>query len=156
MAEAIQVTEPAAVPVEPGPAVAPDQDSGSGEPVPETSPEASPAAPLSFAFAEDSVTVSEGDSMASIVVERTGGMGNEASMIWWTAANTASPNDDYAELDVSTEQFSADQSSVTLYVPLVSDSLIEQPESFNVYLSWDSAPTEIADTTEVFVIDDDS
>lgn len=159
VADAIQVVEPAAVATEAEATSDPDQGLGPGASAPDASSleaEPAPDLPLRFAFAEDSVTVSEGDRMVSIVVQRSGGMGSEASMIWWTAANTASPGDDYAELGVSTEQFSADQDSMTLYVPLVSDSLIEQPESFNVYLSWDSAQTEIADTTEVFVIDDDA
>jgi len=114
------------------------------------------ATPLSFRFAQDTVTVSEADSMVAVLVERAGGLGGEASMIWWTGEGTAIASNDYADLGVRTETFSTDQVTLTVYVPLVSDSLAEQPESFNVYLSWESAPADFAETLEVIVVDDDA
>ena len=172
--EAVEDASPVAVPPEPEATVVGEPDPvpearlptepeatlvGEPDPVPEASLPTEPSpipTPLSFAFAQDAVTVSEADSMASIVVERSGGIGDEASMVWWTGEGTASANDDYADLGTRTETFAADQDSLTVYVPLVSDALIEQRESFNVYLSWESAPSEAVETLEVFVIDDDS
>lgn len=111
--------------------------------------------PPGIAFAQETVTVYEGQAMASILVQRRGMVDGEASVTWWTGDNTAIANHDYADLGVRTETFAAGQESLTFYVPLVSDSLIEERESFYVYVGSDLAPTYIVDRLEVVVIDND-
>jgi len=159
--EPVPTLRPVVVPSEPEPAVVHEQSGVASEPLPiqpalSSGDVSANSVPLSFEFAQDTITVSEGDNMVSIVVQRAGGLGREASMIWWTGDNTAGASSDYADLGASAEAFAPDQESLTVYVPLVSDSLVEQRESFNVYLSWESAPTGLVKTLEVVVIDDDS
>jgi hypothetical protein len=108
-----------------------------------------------MAFAQDAVTVYEGANMTTIMLRRRGVIDAAASVTWWTSDNTAIANQDYADLGVRTETFAAGQESLTIYVPLVSDSLIEETESFYVYVSWDAAPTYVVDRLEVFVVDND-
>jgi len=112
-------------------------------------------APPGFAFAQETVTVSEGEGMASFVIQRLRGADGGASVTWWTRDNTAIANDDYADLGLRTETFLTGQENLTVYVPLISDSLLEERETFSVYLSWDSAPADLVEGLEVVVIDDD-
>ncbi len=112
-------------------------------------------APPSIAFAREAVTVREGQDMASVVIQRHGNVDSEIPIFWWTGDNTAIADLDYAELGVRTETFAAGGESMSLYVPLISDSLAEQRESFYVFVASDLGPETVSDRLEVFVDDDD-
>jgi hypothetical protein len=101
-------------------------------------PRIEPAAPRlpaepRFRFADSVVTVAEGQGAAQIVVERSDDTA-AASLVWWTAADTAIAGEDYADFGQSTEDFAPGEQSRVLLVPLVSDSVPETRESFYVHL----------------------
>lgn len=112
-------------------------------------------APPTIAFARETVTVREGQDMASIVIQRHGNVDSEIPVFWWTGDNTAIADLDYAEFGVRTETLAAGVETMSLYVPLISDSLAEQRESFYVFVSSDLGPETISDRLEVIVNDDD-
>lgn len=112
-----------------------------------------PVEPLSISFAARTVTAYENTGMAAIQVRRRGAMGDEVSVIWWTADNSAVANRDYAELGARMEKLRAGQTNLTIYVPLVVDSEPEPRESFYVYVGSALAPKQSFDKLEVFVID---
>lgn len=117
--------------------------------------EATTAVPTAIAFAQESVVVREGQDMASVVLERIGDAGTESPVLWWTGDNTAIADLDYADLGVRSETFAAGVDSISLYVPLISDSLAEPRESFYVFVASDLEPGTVSDRIEVIVNDDD-
>lgn len=106
-------------------------------------------------FDKQSLTVNESQSMAAVSLRRNGGTNKSASVIWWTGENTAQTDVDYAELGVRTEIFSAGQKIMTVYIPIVSDSVIEETESFYVYAQSNLALKNEVSVLEVIVVDDD-
>ena len=114
-----------------------------------------PAATSEIAFQQASITVGESESMASISVGRQGDIMKQESLVWWTASNTAMTDLDYAELGVQIETLESGQENVTLYIPIVSDAVAEERESFFVYASIEESPDPDPRVLQVFIIDDD-
>jgi len=106
-------------------------------------------------FERPSLTVRESQSMAAISLRRNGDATQSAQVIWWTGENTARTDLDYAELGVRTEYFSAGQDRMTVYVPIISDSVSEGTESFYVYAQSNLASKSEINALEVIVVDDD-
>ncbi len=106
-------------------------------------------------FDKQSLMVNESQNMVSISLHRNGSAIKRASVIWRAGENTARTNVDYAELGVRTELFSAGQKSMTVYVPLVSNSVIEGTESFYVYVQSDLMLKNEVNALEVIVVADD-
>jgi len=115
-----------------------------------------PSAPPQFAFAQRTLTVSEGAASARIEIRRTGSLAEETSVVWWTADRTAVADEDYAVLGARIASFAAGEASKVVYVPLVADSVAERQESFIVNLRADRAGAGAAAQLEVVVVDDDS
>ena len=109
-----------------------------------------------FAFAERTLTVSEGETSARIEIRRTGSLTAEASVVWWTADRTALADEDFAVLGARVERFAAGEASKVVYLPLVADSIAERRETFVVNLRADRAGAWTAEPLEVVVLDDDS
>jgi hypothetical protein len=109
-----------------------------------------------FEFAERTVTVSEREPSARVVIRRTGSLAEEASVVWWTVDRTALADEDYAVLGARIEHFAAGEETRAIYVPLVADSVAEQRESFFVNLGADRAGSRAGVRLEVVVLDDDS
>ena len=117
--------------------------------------DSAPTAPPTIAFSREAVMVHEGQDMASVVIQRLGNVESETPVFWWTGDNTAIADLDYADLGVRSETFAAGVESLSLYVPLISDSLAEQRETFYVFVASDLGPETISDRIEVIVNDDD-
>ncbi|MGI9260948.1 MAG: Calx-beta domain-containing protein, partial [Woeseiaceae bacterium] len=111
--------------------------------------------PPTVSFAREAVMVREGQDMASVVLQRLGNTEAETPVFWWTGDNTAIADLDYADLGVRSETFETGVESISLYVPLISDSLAEQRESFYVFVASDLEPGTVSDRIEVIVNDDD-
>src|SRR5690606_35855024 len=86
-------------------------------------------------FAERLVTVVENQGLARVVVQRSGDRREPATFSWWIVGDTATPGEDYANLQRRTERLGADAAELTLLIPLVDDVLPEPRESFYVYLA---------------------
>lgn len=161
--------EPAAVPrpasdAQASAAVAP----GGAPPVAGAAPEAAPifastpasaaAPPPQFSFAQPVATVSESEAAARIVIQRSGNLAGSASVVWWTRENTASPDEDYADLGQRIERFGPGERSRSVYVPLIKDTVQKPGRSFNVYLGRDGTGTgrlEPDSGMRVDIVDDD-
>jgi hypothetical protein len=112
------------------------------------------AAPPRFEFVERTLTVSEWEGSARVVIRRTGPLDEEASVVWWTTDGTAVADEDYAVLGARVARFGVGEDTQVLHVPLIADSLPESRESFVVNLRGERAGGT-ARQLEVVVLDDD-
>jgi Ser/Thr protein kinase RdoA (MazF antagonist) len=86
------------------------------------------------AFAAQSYAVGAGDPAARIVIRRLGKPEGELSFVWWTEAASAEPDVDYASLGARTEHMASGQDKLTVYVPIISNSLRTRTTQFHVAL----------------------
>ena len=112
--------------------------------------------PSRFAFAERSMTVSEGETSARIAIRRTGSLAEKESVVWWTANRSALADEDYAVLGARIEVFAPGEEVRVVHVPLIADSMPEQRESFVVNLRAERPGAGSAGQLEVTIVDDDS
>jgi YVTN family beta-propeller protein len=85
-------------------------------------------------FSAATYTVSEVAGTAAIVVSRTGGLAEGVTVTFSTSAGTATPGDDYTET-TTTLTFAGGETSKTVLVPIVNDSVVEPNETVNLTLS---------------------
>jgi hypothetical protein len=99
---------------------------------------AAPAAealkPPHAAFAAESYDVADGDPAARIVVRRVGSKQGELSFVWWTEAESAEPDVDYASFGRRIEHIPSGQDKITVYVPIISNPLRRTSSQFHVAL----------------------
>ncbi len=161
-AETPAAAESAAVePPEPAPAAesaAPGGESGTVLAA-AGAPTAGAAAPgMQVAFSQREYVVSESAGVAAIEVRRNDSVG-DTSFVWWTRDGTARSGEDYADLGRSVERFRDGEAAVMLYVPIISDSIVEAPrEHFEVHLgvlSPEGNQVGALLTARVTILDDD-
>ena len=117
--------------------VAPNTDEAAADvrpaelPAPPAAAATPTSAPPQFAFAQRTLTVTEGEASARIEIRRTGSLAEEASVVWWTADRTALADEDYAVLGARIASFAAGEASKVVYVPLVADSVAERQREFH-------------------------
>ncbi|MGA2564803.1 MAG: protein kinase, partial [Steroidobacteraceae bacterium] len=97
------------------------------------------ANPPHVAFAADRYAVVDGEPAARIVIRRVGSPTGDVSFVWWTEAGSAQPNVDYASLGRRTEHIASGQDKITVYVPIISNPLRQQPREFRVALAEQDA-----------------
>ena len=140
---------------DPGPAVS---EPTIAEPADTTQqPAASPSGdgPGTLEFAADTVTVSESDSMARVKVRRRGGATGAISFAWRTLDDSALAGEDYAAAELR-ETMAEGQTSATLLIPLVADSVAENTELLDLVIE-DPSGARLGSVTRVpvIIIDDD-
>jgi hypothetical protein len=146
--------EPAAPPPAPDAATPRQEATALPAPIPVDPPE-----PARFEFAGRSLTVSESETTARVVIRRVGARDMEASVVWWTSDDTATADDDYADLGARIETFAAGEESRTIFIPLVADVLPERRERLFVNLgpAGEQSPRlEPSLRLEIVIVDDDS
>jgi serine/threonine protein kinase len=120
-------------------------------------PAASPSGdgPGTLEFAADTVTVSESDSMARVKVRRRGGATGAISFAWRTLDDSALAGEDYAAAELR-ETMAEGQTSATLLIPLVADSVAENTELLDLVIE-DPSGARLGSVTRVpvIIIDDD-
>src|SRR5688572_11361460 len=120
-------------------------------------PAASPSGngPGTLEFAADTVTVSESDSMARVKVRRRGGAAGAISFAWRTLDDSALAGEDYAAAELR-ETMAEGQTSATLLIPLVADSVAENTELLDLVIE-DPSGARLGSVTRVgvIIIDDD-
>ena len=111
--------------------------------------------PGALGFASDTYTVSESDSMARVTVRRRGGAAGKVSFAWRTADDSALAGEDYASAE-GRETMAAGQTTATLLIPIIADSVAERTELIDVVIE-DASGAELGSLTRVpvIVIDDD-
>jgi hypothetical protein len=119
------------------------------------SPPPAPKPPV-LSFAAATIKAREGQSMLTLDIVRTSGDG-PASVVWWTTDDTAHAREDYASFGKRVERFAPEDNGRRIIIPIVSDSLREATEHFQVHIAAASDGTRIGaiDTVDVTLLDDD-
>lgn len=102
-----------------------------------------PAAAAGVTFSATRYDVSGGAPAARIIVRRVGNTSDEVPFVWWTEAASAKPDVDYAPLGRRVELIPRGKHNVTIFVPIISNPLRQQPTQFYVALG------ELPDSGEV-------
>lgn len=121
-----------------------------------------PSAPLGsvppvLRFVEDSVTVRESAGAARLTVRRADTQ-TPATIAWWTVDGTATAADDFADLGRVVEEFPAGERDLVLLIPIVSDSMPEGDETFEVQVVEAVSEDDVASSSlraRVTIVDDD-
>jgi len=120
-------------------------------------PVASPSGdgPGVLEFVADTATVSESDSIARVKVRRRGGAAGEISFAWRTIDDSALAGEDYAAAE-RRETMAEGQTSATLLIPIVADSVAENTELLDLVIE-DPSGARLGSVTRVpvIIIDDD-
>jgi len=113
--------------------------------------------PARFDFSQPVLTVSESDVAARIVIHRSGNTAQRASIVWWTAGESAVADQDFADLGRRVERFAPGETMRVVFVPLTNDTVAETVKSFYVYLGRadGSDITEPQSGMRIDIIDDD-
>jgi hypothetical protein len=113
------------------------------------------AGPGVLAFTSDTYTVSESDSMARVSVRRRGGAAGQTSFGWRTVDDSALAGEDYASAE-GRETMADGQTTATLLIPIVGDSVAEHIELLEVVIE-DASGAELGSVTRVplIIVDDD-
>ncbi len=90
--------------------------------------------PGSFQFDLSNLQIGEWESVATINVNRVGGSGGVASVIYMVSAGTATAGADYASLLSGTLNFADGQTLATFSITIVNDTLHESNETINLSL----------------------
>jgi solute carrier family 8 (sodium/calcium exchanger) len=101
--------------------------------------------------------VREGDTVARLTVLREAGNEGEVGFRWRTIGSSAEPGEDFAEFDATSELFGPGQDTAVLYIPIVSDALREDTETFYVEIESPRGGASLGPITRaaVVVMDDD-
>ena len=135
-----------------------------GEPVPSISlplvfvaPGAGPAGPPPSppALSVDDVVVNEAAGVVTFTITRTGDLSGTSSVTVTTADGTAFAGSDYGATGPVIVDFAVGQVTATFTVPILDDSVFEDPESFFVNLTSPTDATIADDQGVATIIDDD-
>jgi hypothetical protein len=157
------VTQPAATP--PATSPAPPSDEARAAPAavaPATEPAAASAPPAAvgpgrFTFAARAYSVREDAGMVALRIERRDGSTGAASVNWSTKPGSATPGEDYADFGPRTESFADGEKTRVIYVPIASDDVAEDRETFDVQLGEPTGGAALGATQSatVTIVDDD-
>jgi serine/threonine protein kinase len=86
-------------------------------------------------LAADTIDVPLTDPAARIIVRRRGSLQGAATFTWWTESGTAKPGQDFMAVSPHQEVIEEGKSSVSLFIPIVSDTTRQQPKSFYVVIN---------------------
>jgi len=108
-------------------------------------------------FAADTITVSESARVAPLRVVRRGGAEGTVSFRWRTTDDSALADRDFAALGTVSESIGSGETSKTLLVPIVSDSIAESTELFDVVIEDPTGGATLSAITRitVIIVDDD-
>jgi hypothetical protein len=115
------------------------------------------AGPGRLGFAADTITASESARVVPLRVVRRGGAEGTVSFRWRTIDDSAIADQDYAALGTVWESIGSGETSKTLLVPIVSDSIAESTELFDVVIEDPSAGATLGAISRitVIIVDDD-
>jgi serine/threonine protein kinase len=115
------------------------------------------AGPGRLGFVADTITVTESARVAPLRVVRRGGAEGTASFRWRTLDDSAVADRDYAALGTVRESIGPGETSKTLLIPIVSDSIAESTELFDVVIEDPTAGATLGAITRitVIIVDDD-
>ncbi len=94
-----------------------------------------PQGAAAVTFSASRYDVAASAPAARIVVRRVGNSSGEVPFVWWTEAASAKPDVDYAPLGRRVELIPRGKHNVTIFVPIISNPLRQQPTQFYVALA---------------------
>lgn len=106
-------------------------------------------------FDRQSYRVGEGGMAARLTVRRVAGSDGEVAFQWRTIASSARSGDDFASFDSETERLGPGQETAIIYVPIVSDTLAEDTEQFEVEIDRPGGGASLGPVTRATVIIED-
>jgi hypothetical protein len=124
-------------------------------PPPPPPPEPELDAPEVFDFGLDTISVSESEASARLLILRNGGRRRVSTVTWWTEDGTAKAGTDYASLGRQVVRFAAGEQNRSIQIPIVGDRNAEGPETFTVHLAPGEGAGQSASQIEVIINDDD-
>ena len=113
--------------------------------------------PGQISFASNSFSVNEADGTTSVTVSRSSGNTGLVSVQYTTTAGSATPGSDYTQT-TDVLSFENGETSKTISIPIVNDSLREPNETFTITLvnATGGATIISPNTTTVTIVDDDA
>jgi serine/threonine protein kinase len=111
----------------------------------------------SFGLNNSNYRVREGDSAVVVKVVRQGDLGQRARIEWSTIAGTAEPQADFEGSRLEYVEFSPNEESATIFIPIVADTAAEPDETFGIVLhipEGQRTPDGLS-TATVTIVDDD-
>lgn len=114
-----------------------------------------------IALAQSAYTISEGSSQVTLTVTRTGSTTGASTVAWTTANGTAVAGSDFGTAGSIAQRsgtltFAAGETSKTITVPIVNDTVVETNETFTVKLSSPSGAVLGLATATVTITDNDT
>lgn len=126
---------------------------------PSASKATSPVArgPGVLSFTQDSYSISEGATVARLMVRREAGSDGEVGLRWRTIGSSATPGEDFVAFDGASERVQAGQQTAVLYIPVMSDAVPEHTELFYVEIDDPRGGASLGPITRatVILVDDD-
>ena len=113
------------------------------------------APPGRFQFASPTFTANENAGAATVTVDRAGGSNGPASVRLTASGGTATAGVDFTEIS-TTLVFLDGETSRTVDVPLIDDTLIEGPETVNLTLGAATTTVGSVATAVLTIVDDDA
>ncbi|MGF1601254.1 MAG: DUF4347 domain-containing protein [Thermosynechococcaceae cyanobacterium] len=112
-------------------------------------------APSTLSVSDTAVSVSEGETTATITIQRSGDVSGASSVNFNTNNGTASADSDYTATS-GTLYFVAGQTTQVISIPILDDALTESSETFSVTLSNPTGATLGSQTTtNITILDND-
>jgi serine/threonine protein kinase len=124
---------------------------------PSRSDSAGVSRPVVLEFDKDTYVATESDGSVRIMVERHGSTQGATTFRWNLRSNSAEQGTDFAGIGPGSEQIPAGARSMTLTIPLVSDSIVENTEVFLVEIEPSQSGVTLGERSHaaVIVVDDD-
>ena len=115
------------------------------------------AGPVTIEFDKDTYVASESDGSVRLHVRRSGSTRDPVSFRWTLRGNSAEAGSDFAAIGPDIEEIPAGAREVTLTIPLVSDSVIENTELFLVEIESMQDGVTLGERSHaaVIIVDDD-
>ena len=90
-------------------------------------------------LAAEIVDISPMESLASVMVRRSGNLSSDVSFKWWTESGTAKPKRDFSPVSDRIEHIGSGKTAVTLLIPVVADPARKHERNFYVVID-DASP----------------
>jgi len=101
-------------------------------------------------LAAEIVDISPVESVASVMVRRSGNLSGDVSFKWWTESGTAKPKRDFSPVWGRVEHIVSGKAAVALLIPVVADTARKQARNFYVVID-DASPGSILGRTLTMV-----
>jgi len=107
-----------------------------------------------ISFAQDVYVVRPSDGAARILLTRSGGNTGNVGFAWWTEDGTARDGKDFISLGRRSERLQSGETTIAIFVPLISDPLRRHSEIFYVALGDPRGGVTTGDLTRATVVID--